>query len=67
MRADSYHTVDKPDLKETDWPMVENIRNLSRDVPGLNERLYLCSVWKKCESERNMPPLTDSEAYGTYT
>lgn len=64
-----YHTVVKPDLKETDWPMVENVETMSVEMyPGLNERLYLCSVMG-----RNVNPELEiylgrpiPEAYGTY-
>lgn len=64
-----YHTVVKPDLKETDWPMVENVETMSVEMyPGLNERLCLCSVMG-----RNVNPELEiylgrpiPEAYGTY-
>ena len=35
----------KPDLKEIDWSRVKDIETMSVEMyPGLNERLYLCSV-----------------------
>ncbi len=60
----------KPDLKETDLADGGKCRNnVSREMyPGLNERLYLCSVMG-----RNVNPELEiylgrpiPEAYGTY-
>lgn len=64
-----YHTVVKPDLKESDWSRVKDIETMSVEMyPGLNERLYLCSVMG-----RNVNPELEiylgrpiPEAYGTY-